>query len=126
MSSCVGRAFNGGFYTSCPLINDREKSRIRFFDVAALVENPMRFEEGYLPGRDEQGSRQVSGRIGLTPTCSFRQRDAKHIRQFVAYRPGASLERFAGSDRLHESFASSFEETDVRALFGDGPMSEQP
>jgi hypothetical protein len=54
MSSCIGGAFHGGFQTSGPLINDREKSRIRLFDIPALVENPTCFDEGYLPSRDEQ------------------------------------------------------------------------
>ena len=54
MSSCIRGAFHGGFQTSDPLINDRQKGRIRFFDIPALVENPMRFDEAYLPSRDEQ------------------------------------------------------------------------
>ena len=54
MSSCVGGAFDGGFQTPGPLINDREKGRVCFFDIPALVEDPMRFEEGYLPSCDEQ------------------------------------------------------------------------
>jgi hypothetical protein len=32
----------------------------------------------------------------LMPIRGFRQRDGHHIRQLVAYRHGASLERFAG------------------------------
>ena len=54
MSSYIRGAFHGGFHTSDTLINDREKGRIGSFDIPALLEDPMRFEEGYLPSRDEQ------------------------------------------------------------------------
>jgi hypothetical protein len=54
MSSCVGGTFHGGFQASDSLIHDGEKDPIRFLDTPALVEDPMRFEEGDLPSGDEQ------------------------------------------------------------------------
>ncbi len=54
MASCIGRAFHSGFHTSGPLIHDREKDHLRLFDISALAEDPLRFEEGYLPSSDQQ------------------------------------------------------------------------
>jgi hypothetical protein len=35
--------------------DQRSRERpIRFLDISALVKNPMRFEEGYLPSGDKQ------------------------------------------------------------------------
>ena len=67
----------------------------------------------------------MSSRVWFGLTCRFRKAIGQQIRQFVADRPGASLERFAGPDRLHEPLAATFEELDVGALLSDSPMGKE-
>ena len=78
------------------------------------------------PPRADFGDYSTNAALLLAPSVGAPPREvAERLGEELKRRLGASLERFAGSNRLHESFASCFEETDVRALYGDGPMGEQ-